>query len=149
MNGKKLHIQQSSDQIPSDLFSYIPKFVSHSQKNDFINDLRDILQDLRCKLQIANSKTNFFLYAALSQKTNTKVTSIRLALENKQEKRDPDEVKVLEAIRNSSKNFSNKYINDMNSWRSKAELLEQEIEKYQELLEKVKDTKVNSKSLLT
>jgi hypothetical protein len=131
--------------LSTDLFDYIPKFVSSSQKKEFINDLRDILLDLRCKLQSANSKTNFFLFAALSQKTNIKVTSVRLAIENKQSKNDPDEVKILEAIRNSSKNFSNKYINDMNNWRTKAELLEQEIEKYQELLEKVKDTKVNAK----
>jgi hypothetical protein len=142
MSSKSQHMASDLDILNGDLFNYIPKFVSHGQKKEFINDLRDILLDLRCKLQTANTKTNFFLFASLSQKTNTKVTSIRLALENKQEKYDPDEVKVLEAIRNSSKNFSNKYINDMNSWRTKADLLEQEIEKYQELLEKVKDTKV-------
>jgi hypothetical protein len=142
MSGKSQHVISDLDILSGDLFNYIPKFVSLSQKKEFIDDLRDILLDLRCKLQTANSKTNFFLFAALSQKTNTKVTSIRLALENKQEKHDPDEVKVLEAIRNSSKNFSSKYINDMNSWRTKAELLEQEIEKYQELLEKVKDSRV-------
>jgi hypothetical protein len=146
MNGKSANPQIDPNILPVDLFSYVPKFVSLAQKKEFINDLRDILLDLRCKLQTANTKTNFFLYAALSQKTNTKVTSIRLALENKHEKYDPDEVKVLEAIRNSSKNFSNKYINDMNNWRTKAELLEQEIEKYQELLEKVKDTKISNKS---
>jgi hypothetical protein len=129
-----------------DLFSYIPRFVSSAQKKQFVCDLRDILLDLRCKLQTANAKTNFFLFAALSQKTNTKVTSVRLAIENKQPKNDPDELKVLEAIRNSSKNFSSKYINDMNTWRTKAELLEQEIQNYQELLEKVKDAKVSPKS---
>ena len=142
MSNKQSNVQINLDIPSGDLFSYIPKFVSHSQKKSFINDLRDILLDLRCKLQTANTKTNFFLFAALSQKTNTKVTSIRLAMENKQTKNDPDEIKVLEAIRNSSKNFSNKYINDMNSWRTKADLLEQEIEKYQQLLEKVKDEKV-------
>ena len=142
MNTKQTIFQIDLDTASTDIFSYIPKFVSHSQKKDFINDLRDILLDLRCKLQTANTKTNFFLFAALSQKTNTKVTSIRLAMENKQAKNDPDEIKVLEAIRNSSKNFSNKYINDMNSWRTKADLLEQEIEKYQQLLERVKDEKV-------
>lgn len=147
MIGKPVNTQSDLSLLTKDLFSYVPKFSSHSQKKEFINDLRDILFDLRCKLQTANTKTNFFLFAALSQKTNTKVTSIRLALENKQAKNDPDEVKVLEAIRNSSKNFSNKYINDMNAWRTKADLLEQEIEKYQELLEKVKDAKVGTKNI--
>ena len=146
MNIKQNTIQTDSDGLVADLFGYIPKFSSNSQKKEFINDLRDILFDLRCKLQTANTKTNFFLFAALSQKTNIKVTSIRLALENKQAKNDPDEIKVLEAIRNSSKNFSNKYITDMNAWRTKADLLEQEIQKYQELLEKVKDTKVSTKN---
>ncbi len=129
----------------TDLFGYIPKFVSLSQKKDFISDLRDILLDLRCKLQTANNKTNFFLFAALSQKTNTKVTSIRLAVENKHIKNDPDEIKVLEAIRNSSKKFSNKYTSDMNDWRTKADFLEREIEKYQDLLERVKDEKIQTK----
>jgi hypothetical protein len=134
--------------IPEDLFSYIPKFTNNSQKKEFINDLRDILLDLRCKLQTANHKVNFFLAAALSQKSNTKITSIRLALEDKKEKQDPDEVKVLEAIRDNSKKYSNKYIKDMDEWRTKADLLESEIEKYQELLEKVKDVKVATKTLL-
>lgn len=145
MSNKSPFIHSDLDLLSGDLLKYIPKFVSHPQKKEFISDLRDILLDLRCKLQTANTKTNFFLFAALSQKTNTKVTSIRLALENKQEKYDPDEVKVLEAIRNSSKNFSNKYISDMNGWRTKAELLEQEIERYQELLETVKNTKISTK----
>jgi hypothetical protein len=146
MNIKQSPIQNHQDLGSTDLLNYIPRFVSNSQKKEFVNDLRDILLDLRCKLQTANTKTNFFLYAALSQKTNTKVTSVRMAIENKQSKTDPDELKVLEAIRNSSKSFSNKYINDMNDWRVKAENLEQEIQKYQELLEKVKDTKISPKA---
>jgi hypothetical protein len=146
MSTKQSPIQNRPDSGSTDLLNYIPRFVSNTQKKEFINDLRDILLDLRCKLQTANSKANFFLYAALSQKTNTKVTSVRMAIENKQTKNDPDEIKVLEAIRNSSKNFSNKYISDMNDWRIKADILEQEIENYQELLEKVKDTKISPKA---
>jgi hypothetical protein len=139
--------QPAHNLLPEDPFSYIPKFTNNSQKKEFINDLRDILLDLRCKLQTANHKVNFFLAAALSQKTNTKITSIRLALEDKKEKKDPDEVKVLEAIRDNSKKYSNKYIKDMDEWRTKSDLLEIEIEKYQELLEKVKDAKVAVKYL--
>jgi hypothetical protein len=131
--------------MSDELFNYIPRFVSNSQKKDFVNDLRDILADLRCKLQLATTKTNFFLNAALSQKTNTKITSIRLILEDKKSTPDLDEIKILEAIRDNSKKYSSKYIKDMDNWRMKAELLEAEIDKYQQLLEKVKDTRVVTK----